>query len=30
MTDKWSRLADMLANLIEKYATDLDIKNYRI
>ena len=27
MTDEWSRLADMLANLIEKYALDLDIEN---
>ena len=27
MTDEWSRLADMLANLIEKYASELDIEN---
>lgn len=27
MTDEWSGLADMLANLIEKYALDLDIEN---
>ena len=27
MTDEWSGLADMLANLIEKYASDLDIEN---
>ena len=25
MLDEWSGLADMLANLIEKYAADLDI-----
>ena len=25
MLDEWSGLADLLANLIEKYATDLDI-----
>ena len=27
MMDEWSGLADMLANLIEKYASDLDIDN---
>lgn len=27
MIDKWSGLANMLANLIEKYASDLDIEN---
>lgn len=27
MTDKWSELADMLANLIEKYASDINIEN---
>ena len=27
MVDKWSGLADLLANLIEKYASDLDIDN---
>lgn len=26
MTDEWSGLVDMLANLIEKYALELDIK----
>ena len=25
LLDEWSRLADLLANLIEKYAADLDI-----
>ena len=25
MLDEWSGLADLLANLIEKYAADLDI-----
>ena len=25
--DEWSGLADMPANLIEKYASDLDIEN---
>ena len=25
MFDEWSRLAALLANLIEKYASDLDI-----
>lgn len=25
MLDEWSGLADLLANLIEKYASDLDI-----
>lgn len=25
MTDKWSGLADFLANMIEKYAVELDI-----
>lgn len=25
MIDEWSGLADMLANLIEKYVSDLDI-----
>lgn len=25
MVDEWSGLADLLANLIEKYASDLDI-----
>ena len=25
MFDEWSGLADLLANLIEKYAADLDI-----
>jgi len=27
MIDEWSRLANMFANLIEKYASDLDIEN---
>ena len=27
MIDEWSGLADMLANLIKKYASDLDIEN---
>ena len=27
MTDEWNGLADMLANLIEKYASELDIEN---
>lgn len=27
MIDEWNGLADMLANLIEKYASDLDIDN---
>ena len=27
MVDEWSGLADMLVNLIEKYASDLDIEN---
>lgn len=27
IVDEWSGLADMLANLIEKYASDLDIEN---
>ncbi len=27
MVDEWSGLADLLANLIEKYASDLDIDN---
>ena len=27
MTDKWSGFADLLANLIEKYAAVLDIDN---
>ena len=27
MLDEWSGLADLLANLIEKYAADLDIKD---
>lgn len=27
MIDEWSGLADMLANLIEKYASELDIEN---
>ena len=27
MFDEWSGLADLLANLIEKYASDLDIGN---
>lgn len=26
MTDEWSGLADMLANLIEKYVSELDIE----
>ena len=26
MIDEWSGLADMLVNLIEKYASDLDIE----
>ena len=30
MTDEWSGLEDMLANLIEKYASDLDIEIYLI
>ena len=27
MGDEWSGFADLLANLIEKYADDLDIDN---
>ncbi len=27
MIDEWSGLAGMLANLIEKYASELDIEN---
>lgn len=27
MIDEWSGLADMLANLIENYALELDIEN---
>ena len=27
MIDEWNGLADLLANLIEKYASDLDIEN---
>lgn len=27
MTDEWSGFADLLANLIEKYACVLDIEN---
>ena len=27
MVDEWSGLANMLANLIEKYVSDLDIEN---
>lgn len=27
MVDEWSGLTDMLVNLIEKYASDLDIDN---
>lgn len=27
MVDEWSRLAELLANLIEKEAADLDIDN---
>ena len=27
MFDEWSGLADLLANLIEKYASDLDIED---
>lgn len=27
MIDEWSGLADMFSNLIEKYASDLDIEN---
>ena len=27
MVDKWSGLAELPANLIEKYASDLDIDN---
>ena len=27
MVDEWSGFADLLANLIEKYADDLDIDN---
>lgn len=27
MADEWSGLADILTNLIEKYASDLDIEN---
>ena len=27
MTDKWNGFADLLANLIEKYAAVLDIEN---
>lgn len=27
MIDEWSGFADLLANLIEKYASELDIEN---
>ncbi len=27
MADEWNGRADMLANLIEKYASELDIEN---
>ena len=27
ISDEWSGFADLLANLIEKYAADLDIDN---
>lgn len=27
MTDEWSGFADLLANLIEKYASELDIED---
>jgi len=27
MVDEWSGFADLLANLIEKYASELDIEN---
>ena len=27
MTDEWSGCADLLANLIEKYASELDIED---
>ena len=29
MLDEWSGLADLLANLIEKYVADLDIGDWR-
>jgi hypothetical protein len=28
MIDKWSGLADLLANLIEKYASDLELDDF--
>ena len=28
MVDEWSGFAELLANLIEKYAADLDIDNF--
>ena len=30
MVDEWSGFADLLANLIEKYASKLDIKNLSV
>ena len=27
MVDEWSGFADLLANLIEKYASELDVEN---
>ena len=27
MIDEWSGFADLLANLIEKYASELDVEN---
>lgn len=30
MVDEWSGLADLLANLIEKYASDLNIADIEI
>ncbi len=30
IADEWSGFADLLANLIEKYAADLDIDNMPI
>lgn len=29
MPDKWSGLADLLSNLIEKYISDLDIEDIK-
>lgn len=30
MIDEWSGFADLLANLIEKYASELDVENLHV